>query len=82
MAYQFRTNKIASFKLEDENLKSWTVANVNGQESSASVIVSGIRGLLWIAGKEDDYDYTQAFGRIRKVTKRTKTATSLDIEST
>lgn len=66
MAYQFRTNKVASFKLEDENLKSWTVANINGQESSASVIVSGIRGLLWIAGKEDDYDYTQAFRTVKQ----------------
>lgn len=66
MAYQFRTNKIASFKLEDEDLKSFTIANVNGQESSASVIVDGIRGLLWIANKQDDYDYTNGFRTVKQ----------------
>lgn len=60
MSYQFSATKVAKFKFKNDadadlNL---SLAGINGQETSADTIINGINGLLWIVGKEEDFEAT------------------------
>lgn len=63
MAYQFETQKVASFQLDAYYTGSGnkqTFRGVDGTQTSADVIVGGIQQLLGIVGWVDRYDPTDA----------------------
>lgn len=68
MAYSFQNQKVASFKIGDElgNVQTLNLAGVNGSESSADTIVNGVKGLLWIASLEEDYEYTTGVRTVKQ----------------
>lgn len=66
MAYSFNTQKVASFKFDGTLQTPLNVPSINGQEADANVIISGIKGMLWIAGAEDDYDPERAVRTVKQ----------------
>lgn len=62
MAYQFETQRVASFQLDTYAASGdkQTFRGVDGTQTSADIIVGGIQQLLGIVGWVDRYDPTDA----------------------
>lgn len=61
MAYIFNRETASTFKIPASGAtdgKALTLKGVNAQTSSADSIVAGIQGLLYIANKHENYDYS------------------------
>ena len=68
MAYSFQNQKVASFKIGDAlgEVQTLNLAGVNGTESSANTIVNGVKGLLWIASLDENYEYTTGIRTVKQ----------------
>lgn len=67
MAYSFETQRVANFKLGgDLDANNLSLNGVNGSESSANVIVNGVKGLLWICGEEENYTYDSGVRTVKQ----------------
>lgn len=55
MAYTFSQEKSASFKFKDNTNKNVTLEGINGDLTSAAIIVEGVASLMAIGGINGTY---------------------------
>lgn len=57
MAYVFNKETAAQFKVTGPE-KTVTLKGINSQVTSADTIVSGLKGLMYLANTQDDYHWS------------------------
>lgn len=66
MSYQFQRQAVSSFKFEGNAGRSITLSGINGQQTDANIIVSGIQGLLWLGNQVSYYSATDATRTVKE----------------
>lgn len=57
MGYVFNKETAAQFKVTGPD-KTLTLKGINSQVASADTIVSGLQGLMYLANKQDEYQWS------------------------
>lgn len=57
MAYQFQTKPTASFQYSAiENDRALTISQINGRETNAQNMITGLAGLFWIVNEHTEWE--------------------------
>lgn len=68
MAYEFQTKPTASFQYSGVgNDRQLTISQINGRETDANKIVTGLAGLFWIVDEHADWEAENGIRTLKQV---------------